>query len=206
MRGIAVYPEGGGPGPDTREALRLGMDAFPGDLRTRARAREMNRKLVACGGRDEAFAAWSSPTADTRYPIRLLLVDSEGPVSGGFADHLANRREDRWPISHTDEERIHLMIQFMETWIAADPSALTDFHGAGFRSEALPSQHLLEGFRKKQIEAALTRATKATGKGRYHKTRHAPALPARIAPHRVRERCPAGSRLFTVVGNLIQSA
>ena len=206
MRGIAVYLEGGGPGPDTREALRRGMDGFLGDLRTRARAREMNWKLVACGGRDEAFAAWNSPTADTRYPIRLLLVDSEGPVSSGFAEHLAGRPEDRWPISPVDEERIHLMIQFMETWIAADPAALTRFYGAGFRAEALPRQHRLEGVRKKQIEAALNKATKATRRGRYHKTRHAPALLARIAPGRVRERCPACDRLFRVVGDLIQAA
>ena len=206
MTGIAVYLEGGGPGPDTREALRRGMDGFLQDLRSRARAREMNWKLVACGGRDEALAAWNAPTADTRYSIRLLLVDSEGPVSGGFADHLAHRPEDRWPISPLDEERIHLMIQFMETWIAADPAALACFYGAGFRSEALPSQHLLEGVRKKQIEAALTRATKATHRGRYHKTRHAPTLLARIAPALVRERCPACDRLFSVVGNLIQSA
>ena len=38
-------------------------------------------KIVVCGGRDRAFRDWTKQPLDARYPIRILLVDAEGPVS-----------------------------------------------------------------------------------------------------------------------------
>ncbi len=204
MSGIAVYLEGGGDGRATKEALRRGMDSFLGVLRTEARAQGWNWKVVACGGREQAFTAWAWRGPDAGYPIRLLLVDAEEPVSGGFADHLANRREDQWPVSAADEDRVHLMVQVMETWIVADASALSSYYGKGFRREALPTDGQLEGVRKYDIAAALRNATQATGPGRYHKTRHAPDLLAGINPDEVRRRCPACDRLFQTIRALLR--
>lgn len=206
MSGVAIYLEGGGPGPDTKEVLRRGMEAFLESLRVQVRAKGMYWKLVACGGRRQAFNAWSWPKPDARYPLRILLVDAEAPVSGGFADHLADRPRDQWPVSANDEDRIHLMVQVMETWIIADISTLACYYGPGFRGEALPTEKPLEEVRKKSIEAALRNATKNTQRGRYRKIRHASDLLARIDPGQVRQRCPACDRLFTVVGGLIRNA
>ena len=61
MSGIAIYLEGGGPGPDTKKVLRRGMEAFLEGLRDQARAKGMYWKLVPCGGRRQAFNAWLTP-------------------------------------------------------------------------------------------------------------------------------------------------
>lgn len=206
MSGVAVYLEGGGPGPDTREVLRRGMEAFLKSLRDQARAKGMYWKLVPCGGRQQAFNAWSWPKPDARYPLRVLLVDAEAPVSGTVADHLAGQRRDQWPVSANHEDRIHLMVQVMETWIAADASTLACYYGPGFRGEALPTEKPLEEIRKESIEAALRNATKKTERGRYKKIRHASDLLARMDPDQIRRRCPACDRFFIVVGGLIQNA
>ena len=205
MNGIAIYLEGGGDGLDTKDALRRGMEAFLSQLREAAREKGMPWKLVACGSRTTAFNGWDKGRSDARYPIRLLLVDAEGPVSHGFAEHLATLQEDQWPISDSDEDRVHLMVQVMETWIIADAPALVCYYGKGFREEALPSKKPLEDVLKYDIRHALRNATKETHSGRYHKTRDAPDLLAKMNPGRVRQRCPACERLFTVVSGLIQA-
>ena len=179
------------------------MEVFLRGLREQARARGMYWKLVPCGGRDEAFRAWSSPKPDARFPIRVLLVDAETPVSGGFAHHLATG--DGWPVSVADEDRIHLMVQVMETWIVADPSALACYYGDGFRAQDLPSGKPLEDVLKYDIKHALRRATENTQRGRYQKIRHADLL-AKLDPDRVRGRCRACERVFTLVGGLIRAA
>ena len=210
MNGIAIYLEGGGDGLDTKDALRRGMEAFLSQLREAAREKGMPWKLVACGSRTTAFNGWDKGRSDARYPIRLLLVDAESPVSRGIAEHLATRQEDQWPISDSDEDRVHLMVQVMvqvmETWIIADVPALVCYYGKGFREEALPSAKPLEDVLKYDIRHALRKATKETHSGRYHKTRHAPDLLERIDPDLVRKRCRMCDRLFEVVDGLIRAA
>ncbi len=161
-------------------------------------------KIVVCGGRDQAFHHWTKQPPTARYPIRILLVDAEGPVSGGVRAHLEQR--DSWTISKTEEENVHLMVQTMETWIAADRSALADYYGHRFLASALPVAENLEAIPKDRIQTALTWATKPTQKRAYHKTRHAPDLLGRIDPDLVRSRCRMCDRLFEVVDGLIRAA
>ena len=93
-----------------------------------------------------------------------------------------------------------------ETWIAADRLALADYYGDRFLASALPVAEDLEAIPKGSIQAVLTRATKATQKRAYHKTRHAPDLLERIDPDLVRRRCRMCDRLFEVVDGLIRAA
>ena len=81
-------------------------------------------KIVVCGGRDRAFRDWTKQPLDARYPIRILLVDAEGPVSGGVRAHLELR--DSWMIPKAEEENVHLMVQTMETWIGKPGSGNLD--------------------------------------------------------------------------------
>ena len=161
-------------------------------------------KIVVCGGRDGAFQQWTKQPLNPRYPIRILLVDAEGPVSGGVRAHL--ERRDSWKIPKAEEGNVHLMVQTMETWIAADRPALADYYGDRLLASALPVAEDLEAIPKHSIETALTGATKATQKGAYHKTRHAPQLLERIDPDLVRSRCRMCDRLFEVVDGLIRAA
>ena len=161
-------------------------------------------KIVVCGGRDRAFRDWTKQPLDARYPIRILLVDAEGPVAGGVRAHLARR--DSWKIPKAEEENVHLMVQTMETWIAADRPALADYYGDRLLASALPVAEDLEAIPKDRIQAALTRATIPTQKEAYHKTRHAPDLLRKIDPDLVRKRCRTCDRLFEVVDRLIRAA
>ena len=204
MRGIAVYLEGGGQSRGTKQRLRVGMGHFLGQLKERARTKSMFWKIVVCGGRDGAFQQWIKQPLNPRYPIRILLVDAEGPVSGGVRAHL--ERRDSWMIPKAEEENVHLMVQTMETWIAADRSALADYYGHRFLASALPVAEDLEAIPKDSIQTALTRATLPTQKRAYHKTRHAPDLLRRIDPVLVRKRCRMCDRLFKVVDGLIPAA
>jgi hypothetical protein len=47
--------------------------------------------------------------------------------------------------------------------------------------------------------AALTKATRATQKGEYHKMRHSPLILERLDPAKVRARAPHCDRLWTTI-------
>ena len=122
---------------------------------------------------------------------RSLLVDSEGPLAGqGDAarrDHLSQRG---WNFDGTPVERVHLMVQSMETWIVADPDAVQRFYGQSFLANALSRRQNLEQEPKADLFRQLEHATRPTQKGRYHKIRHASGLLAVLDPSRIALRCP----------------
>ena len=99
-------------------------------------------------------------------------------------------------------DRIHLMVQVMETWIVADPEALAA--GQHFHANVLPTHQNLEEICKTQIINALERATERTRKGRYDKVSHADLL-ARIDPEKVRQRCTHCARLFDTLRATIEA-
>lgn len=180
------------------------MDRFLGALKDAARERRMCWSVIPCGSRQRTFGHWSKDPENPRYPIRVLLVDAEGPVRGTGVAHLASR--DGWPIADAAEQRVHLMVQTMETWMVADPAALQSYYGQGFVRASIPVAVDLETAAKRTVAVALRTATERTQKGAYHKTRHAPDLLAKMDPEHVRKRCPACARLFRVVGDLIRAA
>nr|WP_256368979.1 DUF4276 family protein [Aquisphaera insulae] len=108
-------------------------------------------------------------------------------------DHLFKR--DRWDLKGIDVENIHLMVTCMETWIVADPAALSEFYKQGFRPGKLPQRQNLEEEPKQDLYAKLAEATKDTIKKAYteknnSKIKHASKLLAMIDPEKVAVRCP----------------
>jgi hypothetical protein len=95
------------------------------------------------------------------------------------------------------------MVETMETWIVADPDALAAYYGQRFRTNALPHHQDLEELAKIFVATALEQATRHTQKGAYRKIRHASDLLKRIAPQKVRRRCPSCERMFITLGNTI---
>lgn len=200
MSAIAIYMEGGGRGEDARDILRRGMDGFLGQLKNMARARSWRWKLVCCGGRGDAFNAFTAARKGGGATHILLLVDSEAPVAAGPRAHLAV--QDGWHLDDVDDDRVHLMVQTMETWIVADPKALADYYGQGFQASVLPEdKEDLETVAKNTLVAALKQATRCTRKGNYyrHKIHHAADLLKSIDPDKVQLRCPHAARLFTTL-------
>ena len=192
--------EGGGPRGSGRAQLRQGMDVFLQELREAARARSWRWQLTCCGDRGRTFRAFEAAARQGEPGLLVLLVDSELPVTAAtFGQHLQQR--DGWNLGFASDDRIHLMVQKMETWIVADRQALRDYYGAGFSAGALPRTGNLEA--APDVDKALERATRNTGKGEYRKIGHASDLLRRIDPETVRRRCPACRRLFDTLAKEI---
>ena len=201
VSGIAIYMEGGGEGSATKAALRQGMTEFLKPLKEAARNKALNLKVVVCGPRSEAFKRFRNAVNNSDDAVSVLLVDAERPVNQSPRLHL--RDQDKWNLSFTSEDTIHLMVQTMETWIVADSGTLKSYYGQGFRAKNLPGAKNLERVPKTDVESSLGEATKDTQKGRYHKIRHASDLLKRIDAERVKVRCCHCQRLFDEIGRIL---
>ncbi len=204
MNGVAIYLEGGGDGKESRGELRRGMEAFLGEIKGAARLKTLRWKLVACGGRQQAYEGFVNAAKDLDYSIRVLLVDAEGPVTAARREHL-NRR-DGWSFTGVAEAVVHLMAQTMEAWIVADPEALAEFYGQNFHIGLLPRAKNLETVPKQEVANSLERATRDTTKGVYHKIKHVNELLSRIDATKVRARCPCCEALFIELPGMIEVA
>ena len=135
--------------------------------------------------------------------VTALLVDAEGPVTASPCLHL--QRQDGWDLRGVPDDIVHLMIETMESWIAAGQVALAAWYGPKFNAPALPRAVDLESVAKTDVIAALQQATRNTRKGVYHKIRHASDLLQRIDRIKVEQRCPASRRLFDTLHRLIMT-
>ncbi len=205
MKGITIFMEGGGPGSAGAQ-IRRGMDGFLASARDAARMKRIRWKLVPCGSRANTFARFREAVVQApESMVHILLVDSEAAVKNEDPrTHL--RHQDGWDPAGVPVEAIQLMVQIMETWIVADPKALAQYYGKGFAEAKLPRRTNLEEEPKKRILHTPKDATKSTGKGAYHKIRHAGSLLGRIDAATVRSRCPRCERFFNELDRIIERA
>ena len=91
------------------------------------------------------------------------------------------------------------MVQCMETWFLADKATLAQYYGNGFKQSALPPNPTIEVISRKDVFEGLVRATAATRKGQYHKTRHAFDILERLDPEAVRQQSPHAAALFATL-------
>lgn len=198
---VAIYMEGGGQGKNSKDDLRRGMESFLTEIKDACRERKWHWKLVCCGSRNEAYKGFRNAQASADAGIVVLLVDSEASVQLTPAGHLTWR--DGWKLQESDDARIHLMVQTMETWIVADRDALGRYYGQGFHGNAIPDHLNLEAVSKHDIAKGLSLATEKTQKGEYHKIKHARQLLGLISPKTVRKRCLHCEMLFDGLMGLI---
>lgn len=199
MKSIAIYVEGGGDTADQKSQIRQGFDVLLQDQKSKAREKGLAWKLVPCGSRNEAFETFKNAINTAPDVLNVLLVDSESPVINQAdshsedatfrATHLSQREP--WDIQAVNPEAVHLMVQCMETWIVADPDALTSFYGQHFNANVLPKRQNLEEESKKDVYQKLESATshRSLLKGTYGKIKHASQLLQRISPAKVKARC-----------------
>ena len=206
MNSVAIFMEGGGKGKGSRSALRIGMDEFLRELKDEARARSWRWSLSCEGSRNEAFDAFGEACRRRKHTVIVLLVDAEEPVVRRMSPRRHLSWRDSWDMDEFDDDAVHLMVQTMETWIVADPEALADYYGQGFRANALPARPDLEDEAKAAVADALKRATSETPKGRYRKIRHASDLLRLIDPRKARKRCRHCERLFDALGRALAPA
>lgn len=193
---VRLYVEGGGDSKSLRTACRRGFRLFLEKAGLRGRM----PRIVACGPRNSAFEDFSVATKSSSGTA-VLLVDSEGPVSGVSPwTHVATG--DGWERpAGASEDQCHLMVQLMESWFLADPSALSEFYGPKFDPKALPAASMTESVAKTTVVAALRRATRHSTKGAYAKAEHSFALLGLIDPAKVAERSPHAKRFIETMAN-----
>jgi hypothetical protein len=161
-----------------------------------ARQNGIRLQLIAGGAgavRDFLLATATHPDA-----LNVLLIDSEGPVEGTVSSVVARRGDWHADRARTiDDDQLHLMVQAMEAWFLADRDALADYYGQNFRANRLRgSERDVEAIPKDDAIKCLEEAARDTNKGKYHKTKHAPALLEKIDPAKVRAGAPHCERLF----------
>ncbi|MFM2042554.1 MAG: hypothetical protein RLY86_1130 [Pseudomonadota bacterium] len=208
MTNLTIYMEGGGDTAEQKAQIRQGMDTFLSTWKNKARQKRWGWKLVPCGGRQQTYDAFINARCRAKDgEIIVLLVDSEAPVTAATRaiQHLRNRQGDHtWDLSGVPEEHIHLMVQAMEAWLAADPDKLEEWYGStGFRRANLPQRQNLEEEPKDDLEPKLKTATRETRRREYHKIRHASELLKLIRPEMVRQRCPRAGIFFDKLDELI---
>ncbi|BDI33230.1 hypothetical protein CCAX7_52810 [Capsulimonas corticalis] len=210
MKEIKIYVEGGGDSHATRSELRKGFGEFTRSLRTLAQSKRLRYGIVACGSRNDAFDMFQTALRQNDPDIlNFLLVDAEASVKQNISPwkHLSERAGDRWeqPAGVSDDQ-CHLMVQSMETWIAADLNALRKFYGKGFREKLIPATNDVETIDKVRLFSALKDATAhSEKKGQYHKTKHGFALIGLVDPMLVRSKAAHCERFFQMIEMWIDS-
>lgn len=134
--------------------------------------------------------------------VNILLIDADGPHSTATVQEVRRRINRYAPGVQIADDRLHFMVQVMESWFLADRTTLQAYYGPGFAENRLPANRQVEQILKDDVINGLIAATRDTGKGRYHKTRHAPALLALLNPAQVRAAAPACAKLFTALEQL----
>jgi hypothetical protein len=164
---VSVFVEGGGPQAKTqtacRKAFRLFFEKVLGD--------RPKPRIVAAGSRDEAYRDFCRSVENNPDTFPVLLVDSEDAVPvGKSARAYLQERERQW--TNLPDGQVYLMVQCMEAWFLADIPAVERYYGQEFRASALPGNPDIEQIPRSAVMDGLHNATRATGKGAYHKTRH----------------------------------
>lgn len=198
-----LFVEGGG---DHNDALKTECRRAFAALLEKAGFKGRMPRIVACGGRQNAFDQFC--TAMDGGELAILLVDSEGPVDQESSwQHVAQRPGDRWvkPADAT-EDHLHLMVQCMEAWFLADRQAIRTFFGQGFNENTLPPVTCApEDVEKLDLYRKLEQATRKTKtKGAYDKGDHAFRLLAMLDPNLVRKSSPWAERFFSTLERLMQ--
>ena len=182
---------------------------FEGDASLRPGFRELFKglggaklrlNLIACGA--DFVADFVSGVKRNPNALNILLQDAEGPYSPAVAQE-TRRRINRYDSGQRiADDQLHFMVPLMESWFLADRATLRNYYGPGFAENRLPVNRQVEEILKEDVINDLANATRNTAKGRYHKTRHAPELLARIDAARVRAAAPIGARLFSLLEQL----
>jgi hypothetical protein len=199
VKSIAIYIEGGGPTSATRDPFRRGISTFFESLVAEIRKRHIRWRLIACGGRKEAYDKFCDALNKEPEVLNFLLVDSEDPVAIDVSpwDHVKRRESDKWDKpAEADDARCQMMVACMEAWFLADPAGVKKHFGGNFDIGKLPPANLAETRTKEDISSALKQATKNTPAKEYQKIRDGAKLLQKVSPAIVRQHCKWCERLF----------
>lgn len=195
---VKLFVEGGGDTNQLRTKLRAGFARFLEKAGFKGRM----PRIVACGGRGEAYDDFCK-SFEGKELDSILLVDSEEQISArGKWDHVQKRQGDHWTRPEgAAENDIHFMVSAMEAWLHADRDALQAFFGPEFRADSLSAQKDVEKISKQDLYEGLSRATKNCKKGHYSKGGHSFDILAKLDPVKVRKASPHADQFLRELDN-----
>ena len=200
MVGVRVYVEGGGDkrGGDLASECRRAFGALFSQFLPTGR----KPRIIACGGRNQAYDAFQTAVRQHPQDLVLLLVDSEDAVMGTPWAHLDAR--DGWRRPHgVSEDHAHLMVRCMEAWFIADREALARYFGSGFKGDRIPKWPDVERVPRERLFEALHDATRECRPGAYDKGRHSFKVLAGLRADAIRQASPHAHRLFTTLARAL---
>lgn len=200
---VYVYAEGGGSGAHSAELQAELRQAFAEFFSKTDLGKTRRPRVVACGGREQAFQDFCIAIAQGKNAI--LLVDSEAPIDplhqlpapGQWRPWAHLKAQASWiaPKGATDDA-CHLMVECMENWFLADSTCVEKFFGRGFDIAALPNGDV-EAVAKADVYAALQAATKqCRSKAPYGKGAHSFKILSAISPQKVEAASPWAKRFL----------
>ena len=200
MSDSRIFVEGGGGGKDSKELQSRCREAFH-KLLENAGFKGRIPRIVACGGRRDAFDRFETAMNTGKYDLVLLIVDSEDPVDDAEQPwkHLKARQADGWekPASATDDQ-VFLMTTCMETWCVADRTVLKEHYGSRLQGSALPPLTQLEYRDRHGVQDALRHATRGCI-NKYEKNERSFALLAEVNPATLQTHLPAFARMIRIL-------
>ena len=204
---IRLFVEGGG---DRNHALQTACRQAFSALLEKAGLKGTMPRIVACGGRQNAFDRFRSALErDSQHYLSILLVDSEAAVTSDDPwRHVAERRGDGWkkPDGATADQ-LHLMVQCMEAWLLVDRKALQNYFGKSLKEGKLPAANRqVEGIAKGEPFTLLQQATAgARGDGAYQKGSLAFKILGEVDPNRLRRASSWADRFFATLERLTKA-
>ncbi len=203
MKNIYLYIEGGGDRAQQQSELRSAFKI----LLEKAGFKGHMPRILACGGRDQAFHQFKKSFTDrSQADIAILLVDAEDPVASNESSinapvwkHLKER--DKWERPDAAQEnQVALMVTSIETWIIADHAALKAYFGPKLKEKHLLPLQNLESRKRKDVLDALEKATEDCGRDRqYRKGAKSFQVLATVNPHTLQQNLPHFKRFIDVL-------
>lgn len=195
---VKLFVEGGGDSRYLHARCREGFRRF---LERAGLGGRMPR-IVACGGRGDAYDSFKTSVENERKYLPFLLVDSETTVTAESPwEHLKTSPGDGWEKpENAGDDQCHLMVQCMESWFLADIGALREYFKDGFLEDALPKNVTIESIEKSELFKSLKHATSKCQKRTYSKGDHSFALLGPIDPKQVSSKCHWAERFFKEYG------
>jgi hypothetical protein len=193
-----IYIEGGGTGEQSKEVDIRCREGFRRLLENCGFQRKMPR-LVACGGRDAAFAAFKTALATSSGALVALWVDSEEPLEDLEAAWKHLQPRDQWSRPEgAKDEQVLFMTTCMETWFVADRTALSAHFGSELQDSALPPLNDLESRPRRDVQKGLTHATRNCANA-YEKGKRSFEILGRLDPGVMEKHLPSFVRVRRIL-------
>jgi hypothetical protein len=163
---VLVFIEGEGGGGTTSKKkhldgeFRKSWKSFLQPLADQAKSKGVVRfQCIPCRGGTSTAERFANPLPKDQGALRILLVDSEGPVKDVSKPWNAIKlRRPSW----ADDKSCYLMVQCLETWLLADVERLRLYYNCSkpcFRDTKLKAWPNLETIARKILQSALEAAT-----------------------------------------------